>query len=66
MANRSKLREDGIPTRCDVNTMTPVELMIMEAMRAVDKLGASPALTDAVNLLSQARDRVADHVEGVS
>jgi hypothetical protein len=44
--------------------MTPAELAISEAIQAVEKVGASKALTDAVLLLSRARDRVADHVEG--
>jgi hypothetical protein len=37
---------------------------ITAAMEAVEAAGASDALTDAVHLLGQARDRVADHVEG--
>jgi hypothetical protein len=44
--------------------MTGAELAITETMGAVEKAGASVALTDAVILLSKARDRVADHVEG--
>ena len=57
-------RPDGIPTRSDTQWMTPAELAINEAMAAVEGTGASVALTNAVTLLSQARDRVADHVEG--
>lgn len=60
---RPTLRPDGIPTRCDRSLMTPAELRITEAMYAVEMAGGSVALTDAVNLLSKARDRVADHVE---
>ncbi len=44
--------------------MTPAEIAIINAMQAVEAAGASVALTDAVALLSKARDRVADHVEG--
>jgi hypothetical protein len=44
--------------------MTPAELAITDAMRAVEKAGGSIALTDAVTMLSIARERVADHVEG--
>jgi hypothetical protein len=45
--------------------MSPAELAITEAMHAVEKAGASIALTDAVILLGKARDRVADHEEGI-
>lgn len=57
-------RPDGIPTRVDTLWMTAAELAIREAMAAVEGAGASVALTDAVALLSQAQNRVADHVEG--
>ncbi len=57
---------DGFPTRSSVEHWTPAELAIVEAMRAVEDAGASPALTDAINLLQRARDRVADHVEGIA
>lgn len=60
---RPAKRPDGIPTRIDLNWMTPAERAILDAMYAVEEAGASPALTDAVTLLAQARDRVADHVE---
>lgn len=63
---RPNKRPDGIPTRCDMNWMTPAELAITDAMMAVENAGASPALTEAVTLLSKARDRVADHVEATS
>jgi hypothetical protein len=57
-------RPDGIPTRTDRSWMTPAELAILEAVHAVEHAGGSLALTDAVILLSKARERVADHVEG--
>ena len=61
---RPLTRPDGIPTRIDMKFMTPAELAITEAMRAVENIaGGSPALTEAVTLLGKARDRVADHVE---
>lgn len=58
-------RPDGIPTRCDLQFMTTAELAITNAMAEVEKAGASVALTDAVTLLSKARDCVADHVETI-
>lgn len=60
---RPHKRDDGIPTRCDTTLMSPAERAITAAMEEVEKAGASPALTAAVVLLGQARDRVADHVE---
>lgn len=61
---RPHLRPDGIPTRCDRRLMSAAERAILRAMAAVEKAGASPALTEAVDLLAWARNRVADHVEG--
>lgn len=57
--------ETEIPRRIRLDKMTPTELSITEAMRAVEMTGASDHLTRAVILLSQARDAVADHVDGV-
>lgn len=62
---RPRLRPDGIPTRCDLRFMSPAERAIRHAMDEVERAGASAALTDAVVLLGKARDRVADHVEGI-
>lgn len=62
--NRPAKRPDGLPTRIDRQWKTPAELAIDQAMEAVENAGASVALTDAVTLLSKARDRVADHAEG--
>lgn len=61
---RPAKRPDGLPTRIDKQWKTPAEIAIDEAMIAVEGAGASVALTDAVTMLSKARDRVADHVEG--
>lgn len=61
---RPKLRPDGFPTRNDLLWQTPAEAAIREAMAAVEAAGASLALTDAVIKLGEARDLIADHVEG--
>jgi hypothetical protein len=61
---RPAKRPDGIPTRIDLHWLTPAEIAICDAMTAVEAAGGSRALTDAITLLAQARDRVADHVEG--
>ncbi|MEN6535684.1 MAG: hypothetical protein ABFD89_18615 [Bryobacteraceae bacterium] len=63
---RPAKRPDGIPTRSDIQWMTTAEIAILNAMKAVEEAGGSVALTDAVTLLSKARDRVADHAEGVA
>lgn len=56
-------RPDGIPRRNDLSLMTPAELKIREAVLAVEAAGCHPLLTDAVVLLGQAQDKVADFVE---
>lgn len=43
--------------------MTPAELAIRAAVEAVERVGAHPLLTDAVNLLHEAQGRVADYVD---
>lgn len=57
---------DGIPRRIRIDHFTPAEAAIHAAMLEVEKAGGSIALTEAVNLLAKARDRVADHVEGIA
>lgn len=51
--------------RYDTHRMTPVELKVAEALDAVEELGADERLSDAVELLSKARNRVADFIDGV-
>lgn len=62
--DRPHKRPDGVPTRIDSQWQTEAEIAIGEAMLAVENAGGSKALTDAVTLLSKAKNRVADHVEG--
>lgn len=57
-------RPDAVPRRSRVGMMTPAELAIRSAQAEVEKLGASPYLTDAGILLGRARDKVADFVDG--
>jgi hypothetical protein len=56
---------NGIPRRIRIDHFTPAEAAIHAAMHEVEKAGGSIALTEAINLLSKARDRVADHFEGI-
>lgn len=55
----------GIPRRIQLNRMTAAENAIRNAMLAVERAGCSKHLTDAINLLSQASKKVADHVDGL-
>lgn len=54
---------DSIPRRARLDLNTPAELAIRRAMDAVEAVGADPLLTDAVILLDQARQKVADYVD---
>lgn len=56
---------DQIPRRCDLFRSAPAELAIRAAVDAVESMGADVRLTDAVQLLGAARERVADYVDGV-
>lgn len=56
---------EKFPRRCQVNLYTPAEKAISEAMAVVEDAGCDPLLTDAVCLLSDAKDKVADFVDGV-
>lgn len=55
--------EHGIARRCRIDLYHPAETAIREAMIAVEKAGCHTLLTDAVNLLEQAKNKVADFVE---
>jgi len=56
---------EEIPRRIDRQRMNMAELAISEAIAVTETVGADPRLTDAVVLLSAARDSVADYVDGV-
>jgi hypothetical protein len=43
--------------------LTPAETAIVLAIAAVESAGADPRLTDAINLLSSAKDKVAEFVD---
>lgn len=53
----------NLPRRNRVDQMFPAELAIREAVLAVERLGADVKLTEAVILLQQAKDKVADYVD---
>lgn len=54
---------DEIPRRSRLDLHTPAELAIRTAVEEVEAAGAHKLLTDAVNLLHEAREKVADFVE---
>jgi hypothetical protein len=54
---------DDIPRRCRICLATPAELAIRAARDAVESVGADVLLTEAVILLGQALDKVADYVD---
>jgi hypothetical protein len=56
---------DEIPRRCQVELMVPAEVAIMAAMYAVEDMGADVRLTNAVALLQQAKEQVADFIDGI-
>lgn len=56
---------DGFPRRNRLDLNTPAELAIYNAMAEVEKCGASESLTKAVTLLEDAKNALADHIEGI-
>jgi hypothetical protein len=57
--------DPSIPRRIQLLRLTPAEKAIADAVQAVEDVGAHPWLTDAVILLQQARDKVADYVDQI-
>lgn len=55
--------KSGTVRRSRIDLLTPAEAAIRIAQIAVEEMAAHPALTDASNLLQQARDKVADYVD---
>lgn len=53
----------NIPRRNRIDLYCPAEIAIRQAMQAVENMPAHVLLTDAINLLAQAKDKVADFIE---
>lgn len=53
----------NIPRRIDLLRNTPAELAIRHALDQVELMGCHELLTEAVVLLGQAREKVADYVD---
>jgi hypothetical protein len=58
-----KISDNGSPRRIRIDLYTPAETAIRNAVLAVEEAGCHPFLTEAVNLLQQAKEKVADYVE---
>lgn len=58
------MAENEIPRRCYLERMTPAERAIWDAKEVIEGLPADTRLTQAVILLAEAQDRVADFVDG--
>jgi len=54
-----------IPRRIDICRNTLAELAIRAAVQAVEEAGCDPYLTDAIVLMSAAKDKVSDFVDGI-
>ena len=55
---------EEVPRRYRLDRQTPAEAAIRHAIDAVEAAGCDPCLTDAVNLLIAAREKVGDFVDG--
>lgn len=54
---------EGVPRRNCLNLLTPAEKAIYDAMQEVEKMDADVRLTEAVVLLEQAQNKVADYID---
>lgn len=54
----------GLPRRNDINLQTSHERAIWDCIIAVERMGADPALTDAVCYLGKALDALGDYIDG--
>ena len=56
---------NDFPRRSRIDLLTPAEKAIYDAMQEVEEMAADERLTDAVCLLQDAQNKVADYVDGV-
>lgn len=57
------MSDNKIPRRACLYLFTPAEKAVYDAVQAVEKVGADVRLTDAVVLLQQAREKLADYFD---
>lgn len=55
----------SIPRRAQMLEWTKEELNLFALIQEIEKLGGSPKLTKCVVLLSEAKDALSDHNEGI-
>lgn len=60
------MADTDIPRRIDLKRLSPAERDIRAAVQEVESMGADVRLTDAVILLEQAREKVADYIDGIA
>lgn len=58
-----QISDNGHPRRNRIDLYTRAERAIRDAILEVESAGCHPLLTQAVNLLGEAQNRVADFVE---
>ncbi len=51
------------PSRCVLEQLSPLERQMWDLQASIEAEGAHPLLTQALLLVSQAREKVADYVE---
>lgn len=59
------METNNFPRRDSLHKLEPAERAIWDAMQAVEAMPADPRLTDAVNLLKGAGEKVADFIDKV-
>jgi hypothetical protein len=57
------MSENKFPRRSCIYLLTPAEKAVWDAVQAVEKAGADVRLTEAVVLLQQAREKLADYFD---
>ena len=60
------MSSNAIPRRAYVQKWTSAEQSIKQAVQDVEAAGCHPLLTDAINLLHQAFEKVADFTDAVT
>lgn len=55
--------KNDFPRRARIDLYVPAEKAIYDAMQEVEKVGAAIELTEAVDLLQQAQNKVADFID---
>lgn len=61
----NSIMANEFPRRAKLYEMSPAEKAIWDATQEVEKLPADVRLTEAVILLAQAREKVADYIDGI-